>query len=771
VKQSFVFQLVDRYVHSVIAVWPLLATAVGVALALVVLGRFGLLARVTGWRKAVVLALVSAGALWWAWQLRWLCDDAYISFRYADNWARGLGPVFNAGEKVEGYTNFLWTAVLAVLIKLGAHPGQASLVISLGCFVGALLLLDRLALQVTYPEGRGLGIGALLAGASFLVANFATSGLETMFAATLVLLALERAQARKPMAAGLAGIAAAMSHPDHGIFYAALGVALAWQALAARGERDQWRQRWRDFLWYALPFVVVYLPYFFWRWRYYGDLFPNTYYAKSADQPYFQQGGIYVLSTVVIGGLWAMAPLGLLGAWHARRSVASKFLVVALPLYLVYVAKIGGDFMLGRLLITVLLIGCLFADVGFRELLARGRWLLTGSLVALAAVAAVPARTIKPLEKIWNLADEGTFYRLGKFKPPTVEVQYTQQAASLNMTLRPRGLTPKIAVGCVGIVGYETRLPLFDLFGLTSRSVARQPLLHRGRPGHEKLGTAGQALAAGVDLAEFPLYPEPFTGMTAVDIGGFRYFLSAWDQRFMNKLRGAAGFGDVPAQVQAMAFNQTRSAPEALACDNWFLESFYFRKTPDPELRQRLVDRAVANDSSLRGLESLLIDSRPLEAQGYSPLQTVGFERWEPWAVTGDAFQGWPQPQAVAGQSSVFGHRGNFVSTYRPVIFDAARGWMRLPPFTIKGELISLMVGGGQDVQRVRVSLVVDGQAVRTATGCGSEILGRRLWNVADFVGRTAHIEVVDDSAAGWGHIVVDEITEWRAPRRRAAAP
>ena len=102
------------------------------ALVLVVLGRLGLLERVTGWRKGVVLALASAGALWWAWQLRWLCDDAYISFRYADNWARGLGPVFNAGERVEGYTNFLWTALLAGLIKLGAHPGQASLVISLG---------------------------------------------------------------------------------------------------------------------------------------------------------------------------------------------------------------------------------------------------------------------------------------------------------------------------------------------------------------------------------------------------------------------------------------------------------------------------------------------------------------------------------------------------------------------------------------------------------------------------------------------------------------
>ena len=741
----------------------------GVALALVVLGRLGLLERVTGWRKGVVLALASAGALWWAWQLRWLCDDAYISFRYADNWARGLGPVFNAGERVEGYTNFLWTALLAGLIKLGAHPGQASLVISLACFVGAVLLLDRLALQVTSPEGRGLGIAPLLAGASFLVANFATSGLETMFAATLVLLSLERAQARRPLAAGLAGIAAAMSHPDHGIFYAALGVALGWQALVER--REERRQRWQDFLWYALPFVVVYLPYFVWRWRYYGDLFPNTYYAKSADLPYFQQGGIYVLSTVVIGGLWALSPLVVLGAWHTRRSVATKFLVVAVPLFLVYVAKIGGDFMLGRLLISVLLLGFLFADVGFRELLARRRWLLTGSLVALAAVAAVPARTIRPLEKVWNLADESTFYRLGKFNPPQVEVQYTQQAATLNMALQPRGLTPKIAIGCVGIVGYETRLPLFDLFGLTSRSVARQPLLHRGRPGHEKLGTAGQTLAAGVDFSEFPLYPDPFVHLTTLDIGGFRYFLSGWDQRFMNKLRGAAFFADVPGQLRTMSFDHSRRSPEVLACENWFLESFYFRKTPDPELRQRMVDRALASDSTLRGLEPLLLDGRPLEAQGYSPIQTVNFERWQPWAVTGDAFQGWPHDKAVGGQSSIFGHKGNFVSTYRPVIFDAARGRMTVPPFTIKGELISLMVAGGQDVQRVRVSLVVDGQAVRTATGCVTEILGRRLWNVADFVGRTAHIEIVDDSAAGWGHIVVDEITEWRAPRRRAATP
>ena len=44
---------------------------------------------------------------------RFVQDDAYISFRYARNLADGLGLVWNAGERVEGYTNFLWTLMLA----------------------------------------------------------------------------------------------------------------------------------------------------------------------------------------------------------------------------------------------------------------------------------------------------------------------------------------------------------------------------------------------------------------------------------------------------------------------------------------------------------------------------------------------------------------------------------------------------------------------------------------------------------------------------------
>jgi len=49
-------------------------------------------------------------------------EDAFISIRYAQNLVDGHGLVYNAGERVEGYTNFLWTLLLAGGLKLGVPP-------------------------------------------------------------------------------------------------------------------------------------------------------------------------------------------------------------------------------------------------------------------------------------------------------------------------------------------------------------------------------------------------------------------------------------------------------------------------------------------------------------------------------------------------------------------------------------------------------------------------------------------------------------------------
>jgi arabinofuranosyltransferase len=61
----------------------------------------------------------------------WL-DDAFIFFRYAANWADGHGPVFNLGERVEGYSSVLWTMILAAGAALSIEPERFAPVMATG---------------------------------------------------------------------------------------------------------------------------------------------------------------------------------------------------------------------------------------------------------------------------------------------------------------------------------------------------------------------------------------------------------------------------------------------------------------------------------------------------------------------------------------------------------------------------------------------------------------------------------------------------------------
>ena len=70
--------------------------------------------------------------------LRFVCDDAFISFRYAKNFVEGNGLVYNIGEKVEGYSNFLWTLLLSLFMKIGLDPVMMSQI--LGVLFGLMMI-------------------------------------------------------------------------------------------------------------------------------------------------------------------------------------------------------------------------------------------------------------------------------------------------------------------------------------------------------------------------------------------------------------------------------------------------------------------------------------------------------------------------------------------------------------------------------------------------------------------------------------------------------
>ena len=101
--------------------------------------------------EAAALVLGMAGAALHALYFDHIADDAYISFRYAANWAEGNGPVFNPGEYVMGYSNFLWVALLAAGEWLGVAAPVAAPV--LGIALGwALLALVYLHLRSSFSS-------------------------------------------------------------------------------------------------------------------------------------------------------------------------------------------------------------------------------------------------------------------------------------------------------------------------------------------------------------------------------------------------------------------------------------------------------------------------------------------------------------------------------------------------------------------------------------------------------------------------------------------
>ena len=88
-------------------------------------------------RPLLVHGLVAATVAWGvsaALRDAWTCDDAYIVFRYAKNLVDGLGLVFNAGERVEGFTNFLWVLWTAPAFALGVDPEAWTNAWGVACF-------------------------------------------------------------------------------------------------------------------------------------------------------------------------------------------------------------------------------------------------------------------------------------------------------------------------------------------------------------------------------------------------------------------------------------------------------------------------------------------------------------------------------------------------------------------------------------------------------------------------------------------------------------
>ena len=287
--------------------------------------------------------------------LTWfLCDDAYIGFRYVRNLVEGHGLVFNPGEYVEGYTNFLWLLELAALWALtGIPPEHTAPFLSVAYTVGTLAVVLWWVYRTPSLPHRGLigwmALGLLCSSATFAVWTSA-GGLETrqftfFVLAGLVALSVHGSRRWGLLAASLCFAAAELTRPE-GLLIG--GCFLAGFALC-RMLRAGWPWRpWRD--WKALtlmgaPFALVVAAHYLWRYSYYGEWLPNTYYAKYTG-PWYDAGFRYLAQAGIETGLYLLLPLAALvgiARWRQHKDGTHLVILLAIVVHGAYLSRIGGD--------------------------------------------------------------------------------------------------------------------------------------------------------------------------------------------------------------------------------------------------------------------------------------------------------------------------------------------------------------------------------------------------------------------------------------------
>jgi fructan beta-fructosidase len=173
----------------------------------------------------------------------------------------------------------------------------------------------------------------------------------------------------------------------------------------------------------------------------------------------------------------------------------------------------------------------------------------------------------------------------------------------------------------------------------------------------------------------------------------------------------------------------------------------------------------------LRSLMLAVLVCSAVLAEDRPDLTVADFEgeRYQPWVAAGDAFGEAPARGAWPGQMAVEGFEGKgLVNSFRGG--DDSTGSLTSPPFGVERRALNFLIGGGKYPGETCLDLLVDGRVVRTATGPndrpgGSERLDWASWDVAEFVGQSAVLRVVDRRKGGWGHINVDQIVQSDRPR------
>jgi len=446
-------------------------------LVLIALPAVGVLPWLTGRRllptlglSILVVVVVLSGALWPSW----MTDDALISFRYAQNLHAGHGLVYNIGERVEGYTNFLWTILAALVIALGGDPVYVSYYAGI---IIALLIMVATFVLARRHIGDGwacVAVALLSTSQSLLLYTARGSGLETGLFSLFLVIASYLALSDRLWFSGIVFALATLTRPE-GVLVLAIAGAVR---LVARRRIEGGLVRMFG------AFGLVGVPFFVWRLWYYGDPLPNTFYAKTGGGiAQAWRGAVYAGEFALFAGgplLLVLLGLALVSALRTRRGermwVSYAFVLVGV--YTAYIISVGGDHFPGyRFFMPIMPFLAMLLAAGLRQLsdLGKGRVWQFGSAVAIVLALGLSS---------FNLSRSAAFDSIVQGDDASV---WLWRELGWWFADHGRPGASMAALGA-GAIPYYSLRPTIDLLGLTDKHIARLEVdqMGAGAAGHEK---------------------------------------------------------------------------------------------------------------------------------------------------------------------------------------------------------------------------------------------------------------------------------------------
>ena len=716
------------------------------------------------WRLPVLFILGSvpwAGGLVWLAGLSWfLTDDAFISFRYVRNLLEGHGLVFNPGEYVEGYSNFLWVLELAAAWGLfGVRPELAAPWLSVACTGATLAVMLWWVVHTPGLRHRSwvawMALGLVCTSATFAVWT-SGGGLETRQFTFFVVLAvvcllLHGHRRRGLLAASLALAAAALTRPEGPLIAACCFGWFVAQRMVETGRLRPDREMLRSLAYLVVPFVIVVAAHFAFRFAYYGEWLPNTYYAKHV-RAWYESGIRYLCVAALETGLYLLVPLAcvaLRARWKARRDLAYALPLLCIVLHMAYLMRIGGDHFEFRpldfywpLLAVPAAVGIVHLGGRIRDCLrpsARGGGGIPVAALVLFLAVLLYATVVQNTylyrhAKVDNPGDRplldiafglvlsatpgtGPLFALRHELVPDLARQFVGTKALHHRRFArqrirewspyehvERDVIPDDAVVAMEAIGippfYIPALVVVDTYGLTDATVARHPVKTANRYraiAHDRRPPPGYLDRRGVNFMPHPLVEDGLWALARANYA-VRVGPDLW-----------------------MPFDATDH--------QWAVDRFSGREL-----------RAASDFDGIRVLANF----------------EDGLDGWQ---TSGDGTVNSSLLDFSLRLPRIGSSGWGFLTSFHPRKAEAATGTARSPEF-IAGpdDHLSLLLGGGGS-ENMGVRLLADGVEVRVWHGPDGLTLRPIVYPLVEVSGKTLQLELFDHEIEPWGYISLDHVT------------